>query len=186
VPGDRLDLIGRHITADGTAAFPALQVVIGAIGSLSHDTEFARLHALDLGDLLEQLRRREFFHGWNIYICIYFVKKKEGNSISIRILSHTHQEGIGWCSVSMKPLHNPLPMNPQKVKVATYCNRASWKKWCFLTTSVFGSWVQCAKTHFRGNLSPLCGERAWSLDISIGELPLGVYFSLEVVDLQSS
>ena len=76
VPGDRLDLIGRHITADGAAVFTALQVVVRAMGSLPDDTEFARLHALDLGDLLEEMGRRKFFHAGTIYIRIYFVKKK--------------------------------------------------------------------------------------------------------------
>jgi len=78
VLGDRYDLIGRHITADGAAIFTALQVVIGAMGSLPHDTEFARFHALDLGNLLEQIRRRKFIHARNIYVCIYFVQKKRG------------------------------------------------------------------------------------------------------------
>src|SRR5258705_9533487 len=57
---------------------PALQIVIGAIWALANDTEFARLHVLDLGDLLQDLSGIEVLHGANIYLCIYHTTKKEG------------------------------------------------------------------------------------------------------------
>jgi len=78
VLGQHLDLIWGHIAGEGPAVFPALQIVIGAIWALANDTEFARLHVLDLGDLLQNLSGIEVFHGASIYICIYYTTKKEG------------------------------------------------------------------------------------------------------------
>jgi hypothetical protein len=64
------DLVCGNIEGEGFAVFPALQVVIRAIGAVADDTEFARFHVLDLSDLLEELSRIELVHGHNIYIYI--------------------------------------------------------------------------------------------------------------------
>ncbi len=69
---DLLGLVPGNVTGESFALLAALQIVIGPIGALPDDTEFAGLHALDLGDLLEQrLRRFRRFHGRSIYYCIY-------------------------------------------------------------------------------------------------------------------
>lgn len=70
------DLVGGNIPGEGFAVFSALEVVIGAVGAVAEDTEFARFHLLDLGDLLEDLRWFELIHGKSLYTCIYFTTKK--------------------------------------------------------------------------------------------------------------
>jgi len=50
----RLDLVAGNVAAEGFALFAALEVKIGAVGAMAKDTEFARFHALDLGDLLKE------------------------------------------------------------------------------------------------------------------------------------
>jgi hypothetical protein len=59
----RLDLVAGNVAAEGFALFAALEVKIGAVGAMAKDTEFARFHALDLGDLLKELGRVGLFHG---------------------------------------------------------------------------------------------------------------------------
>jgi hypothetical protein len=54
VLGDHLDLLAGNVAAEGFAIFAALEVIIGAVGALAKNTEFARFHALDLGDLLKK------------------------------------------------------------------------------------------------------------------------------------
>ena len=76
VAGDRLNLIGWHITADRLTLFTALQIVIGAVGSLADDTKLAWFHALDLGDLFKQVGGMDVFHALN-YIHMYIVRSKE-------------------------------------------------------------------------------------------------------------
>lgn len=76
VLGQRLDLIGGNVTGAGPALFTALEVVIGAVWALANDTEFARLHALNLGDLLKDLSGIELFHGRK-YICMYIYTTKK-------------------------------------------------------------------------------------------------------------
>ena len=55
VLGEHFDLVGRNIAAEGFALLPPLEIIIRAVGALAQDAELARLHVLDLGDLLEQL-----------------------------------------------------------------------------------------------------------------------------------
>jgi hypothetical protein len=50
------DLICGNIKGEGFALFSALQVVIGTVGAVADNTEFAGFHVLDLSDLLEDLR----------------------------------------------------------------------------------------------------------------------------------
>jgi hypothetical protein len=76
VLGKHLELIGRNVAGDRLAVFSALEIVIGAVWALANDTEFAWLHVLDLGDLLEYLSGIKVFHGESIYICIYYTTKK--------------------------------------------------------------------------------------------------------------
>jgi hypothetical protein len=70
------DLVGGNIPGEGFAVFSALEVVIGAVGAVAEDTEFARFHLLDLADLLEDLRGFELIHGQSIYVSIHFSTKK--------------------------------------------------------------------------------------------------------------
>src|SRR4051812_907278 len=72
----QLDLIPRDVATNRFTLLTALKVIIRAIGALANDTEFSRLHLLDLGDLLENLRGEELFHGYNIYVCIYYTTKE--------------------------------------------------------------------------------------------------------------
>lgn len=76
VLGQRLDLIRGNVTGAGLALFTALEIVIGAVWALANDTEFARLHVLDLGDLLEDLSGIELFHGRK-YIRMYTLYHKK-------------------------------------------------------------------------------------------------------------
>lgn len=50
------DLISGNIKGEGFALLPALQVVIGTVGAVADNTEFAGFQVLDLSDLLEDLR----------------------------------------------------------------------------------------------------------------------------------
>ena len=75
VLGDHLDLVAGNVAAEGFAIFTALEVIIGAVGALAKDAEFARFHALDLGDLLKELAGIGLFHGRSIYVCIYYTTK---------------------------------------------------------------------------------------------------------------
>src|SRR5882762_9619295 len=68
-------LISRNVAAHRSTLFAALKVIIRAARALANDTEFARLHLLDLGDLLENLRGEKLFHGHTIYIHIYYTTK---------------------------------------------------------------------------------------------------------------
>jgi hypothetical protein len=43
---------------------------------VADDTEFARFHVLDSGDLLEDLRWSGLIHGWNIFPRIHFSTKE--------------------------------------------------------------------------------------------------------------
>jgi len=54
VSGDELGLLTWNIAGKGLAVFPALEIVVRALGSLADNTELARLHPVDLGHLLEQ------------------------------------------------------------------------------------------------------------------------------------
>jgi hypothetical protein len=58
-----LDLVAGNVAAEGFALFTALEVIIGAVGALAKNTEFARFHALDLGDLLKEFAGLRLFHG---------------------------------------------------------------------------------------------------------------------------
>ncbi len=75
VRGDGFDLVARNVAADRFAVLPALEVVVGPAGSLPNNTELARLHVLNVGDLLENLGRGRCFHDKSIFDCIYFVNK---------------------------------------------------------------------------------------------------------------
>jgi hypothetical protein len=44
---------------------------------MAYDTEFARFHVLNLSNLLKDFGSLRWFHGWSIYIHIYFAIKKE-------------------------------------------------------------------------------------------------------------
>ena len=59
-------LIPRDIAGKVFAAFPGLVLVIGALGSFTHDGQFATFHALDLSDLFEELSGLESVHASNI------------------------------------------------------------------------------------------------------------------------
>jgi len=75
VLGEHFDLVGRNIAAAGFALLPPLEVIIRPIGALAQDAEFARLHVLDSGDLLEQLSglgSLRLLHEGSICICIYY------------------------------------------------------------------------------------------------------------------
>ena len=54
VAGHQFGLFARHVASDGFAPFAALEAVVRPIRAMAHDTEFARFHAFDLGDLLEE------------------------------------------------------------------------------------------------------------------------------------
>ncbi len=69
---EHLNLIRGNIAGEGLALFPALEIVIGAVRTLANDAEFARLHALDLGDLLKDFSGSEWFH-WRKYIRMYIL-----------------------------------------------------------------------------------------------------------------
>ena len=76
VLGHQFDLVARNVAADGFAVFSALEVVIRPGGALANDTEFARLHGLDLSNFTKDLRGVSLFHGQSLYLCIYFAIKK--------------------------------------------------------------------------------------------------------------
>src|ERR1035437_2881678 len=83
VAGHQVSLIARHVASNGFALFAALEAVVRSIEPLAHDTELARFHAFDLGDLLEEcLRCRMSVHAHSIYPCIY-----TGNKILLPYLS---------------------------------------------------------------------------------------------------
>ena len=67
---DEGNLVCGNIEGEGLAVFPALEVVVGAVGAVADYTEFARFHVLDLGDLLEDSGWSGLIHGWNIYLRI--------------------------------------------------------------------------------------------------------------------
>jgi len=48
------DLILRNIPRDVFAVFPSLVVVIGAVGALAEDAEFAAFQVRELGDLVQE------------------------------------------------------------------------------------------------------------------------------------
>src|ERR1051325_5795519 len=75
VQSTRVDLLLWNVAADRFAVFPTLEVVIRALRAFTQDTEFARLHTLDLSDLLKNFGQERRFHGANIYICIYYATK---------------------------------------------------------------------------------------------------------------
>ncbi len=70
VLGDQLGLVRRNIAGKSFAIFSTLEVVVRPFRSLGDYAEFTRFHALDLGDLLEQLSSGCLVHGLNIYVCI--------------------------------------------------------------------------------------------------------------------
>jgi hypothetical protein len=70
------DLVRWNVAAEGFALFPALEVVVGAVGTLADDAELARFHVLDLGELLKNLGWRDVIHGRSIYTYIYYSTKK--------------------------------------------------------------------------------------------------------------
>src|SRR5208282_4114009 len=75
--GHRLHLRAGDIAREVLALFPRLVVVVRPAGALAHDAEFAPLHLLDLGHLLqENLRGRWCFHGPK-YIAIYIIKPEK-------------------------------------------------------------------------------------------------------------
>ena len=49
-----MDEFARHVASNGLAPFSALEAVVGPVGALAHDAEFARFHACNLGDVLEE------------------------------------------------------------------------------------------------------------------------------------
>jgi hypothetical protein len=81
------DLVCGNIAGEGLALFPALQVVIGAVGAVGDDTELAGFHVLDLGDLLEDLGWSGLVHGMNIYLSIYLSTKKRPSRVITRMAS---------------------------------------------------------------------------------------------------
>jgi hypothetical protein len=76
VLGHPFNLVARNVAADGFAVFPALEVVVRPGGALANDTEFARLHGLDLSNFTKDLSGVRLFHGQSIYLSIYFATKK--------------------------------------------------------------------------------------------------------------
>jgi len=77
VGGDQLSLFPGNVAGDGFAVLTALEIVVGAIGTLADNAELAGFHVLDLGYLLEQrLRRRCLIHAQSIYIYIYYDNEK--------------------------------------------------------------------------------------------------------------
>jgi hypothetical protein len=62
VLGQHLDLLRGHIAGESLTLFPTLQIVVRAVWALANDAEFARLHVLDLGDLLQDFSGIEMFH----------------------------------------------------------------------------------------------------------------------------
>jgi hypothetical protein len=75
VLGEHFDLLGSNIAAEGFALLPPLEVIIRPIGTVAQDAEFARLHVLDAGDLLEQLSGLgsvRLLHERSICIYIYY------------------------------------------------------------------------------------------------------------------
>jgi hypothetical protein len=88
VLSDQLGLVCRNIAGEGFATFPTLEVVVRTIGSVAKDAEFTRFHALDLGDLLEQLSKSSLIHSWNIYMNIYINTKYEPSGSFARITSY--------------------------------------------------------------------------------------------------
>lgn len=72
-----MDLVAGNVAAEGLAVFTALQVVVRPVGALANDTEFARLHVLDPGNLLEDMSGVKLFHAGNIYTCIYYSIKNK-------------------------------------------------------------------------------------------------------------
>ena len=53
VASDGFGLVGRHIAGDRATVLATLEVVVRSLGTATHDAELARLHPLDLRDLLE-------------------------------------------------------------------------------------------------------------------------------------
>ena len=51
-------LIARNVDGEGFAVFPTLEIIVGALGTLTNDTELAGLHALNVGNLLKKLLGR--------------------------------------------------------------------------------------------------------------------------------
>ena len=76
VLGHLFDLVAGNVAGEGCALLSALEIVIGPVGALANDTEFARLHVLDLDNLLQDLSGVKLFHGGTIYVCIYYTTKK--------------------------------------------------------------------------------------------------------------
>jgi hypothetical protein len=50
-------LIAGNMTGDILAIFPGLKLVVGPLGTLAHERQFAPFHVFDWSDLLEELGR---------------------------------------------------------------------------------------------------------------------------------
>jgi hypothetical protein len=72
-----LNLVWRNVTGHRLAVFSTLEVVVGPVGALPDNAEFARLHSLDLGNLLKELSGRGLIHS-EIYTNVYIMRNKKG------------------------------------------------------------------------------------------------------------
>jgi hypothetical protein len=62
-----LQLIRRDVAGNIPAVFPGLMVVVGPVGPVAQDAQFAALHLPDLRHLLQEgLRRNRGRHGWSV------------------------------------------------------------------------------------------------------------------------
>ena len=55
---DLLGLIPGHITRDSLSIFPALQIIVGPLGTLANHAEFSGFHLLNSANLVKQFRSR--------------------------------------------------------------------------------------------------------------------------------
>jgi hypothetical protein len=76
------DLFGGNVTRDVPAVFVTLMIVVRPLRSLAYDADDTLIHALDLGDLLQDGFGSGFrVHVVDIYVIdIYFATKKRGQN----------------------------------------------------------------------------------------------------------
>src|SRR5262245_56647634 len=135
VLGNKFGLVGRNIASEGFSTLPTLKVVVRAIGSLADDAELSRFHALDLGDLLEQLSRRSVIHSLDIYICIYFYYKNKASALFFQnYVLRPHQDVSwpdAWSALASEARHRFGIDGPSKAKAKRRrrCALPAHSKW---------------------------------------------------------
>jgi len=74
------DLLGGNITRNIPAVFVALMVVVRPVRALAYDAEGAVVHAVDLGDLVEDRLRGRFGAHIAESICYTYILRQQENA----------------------------------------------------------------------------------------------------------